>query len=460
MKKTLLVISSLFLSGVNAEQIENPHDDYILNAPDYLATIPTEFSNQFGTMEGQTFRAESAYLYNNDVTKPFRYIDYSLMNESSKLIEVVDGESFPHPDEYMHLLQAYNDANAFEARRLKKQINEVFDKVETPDPYGMLSGKSVLFKVRVSGSYPFNFDRMSKTLALPNTVCSEGMALGEGDVVQTRIAINSFGQLQGNDCLVEVKFTDESIAEKFEDTVKNNQISAFIKADYTPYGTYFNRYAIGNELVFVKKDIKEENTYKVDRYAASRDAGKTITQRLFSYEYLTSVKPLQTTINAQNLMATMPSYDFDNYSNKFAHFEAFLDFINKGNVTIGNQNTSFKIDESGDIELAVFERVNSGIEGALGKYRVVVAGNRTFGVLTSQYLAGARLPRVIIPERVSQRELVLTELEVNETYSVRTSRWNSDDLASILTEMGYSEDKLTPVDTGFPYDAVKPIGNN
>ena len=128
MKKTLLVISSLFLSGVNAEQIENPHDDYILNAPDYLATIPTEFSNQFATMVGQTFRAETAYLYNNDVTKPFRYIDYSLINESSKLIEVVDGESFPHPDEYMHLVKAYHDANAFEARRLKKQINEVYNK--------------------------------------------------------------------------------------------------------------------------------------------------------------------------------------------------------------------------------------------------------------------------------------------------------------------------------------------
>ena len=53
-----------------------------------------------------------------------------------------------------------------------------------------------------------------------------------------------------------------------------------------------------------------------------------------------------------------------------------------------------------------------------------------------------------------------SDLEQNNDYSIRTSRWNPDDLASILTEMGYSEDKLKAVDTGFPYDAVKPIGAN
>jgi len=460
MKKTLLVISSLLLSGVNAKEIENPHDDYILNAPDYLATIPTEFSSEFANMMGAVFRAESAYQYNNDVTNPVTYIDLSRWENVPDVVQIGVGESYPKPEEYMDLLKAYNDGNAFEQRRLKSQIKEVFDKFDTPEPFGMLSGKTALFKVKVSGSYPFDFDNMSKTLVLPSEVCSDSMGLGSETLVTTRLAINPFGQTQGNDCLVEVKFTDESVAEKFEDTVKNNQISAFIKADYVGYGTYNNRYAIGNELVFVKKDIKEENTYKVDRYAASRNAGKTITQRLFSYEYLTSVKPLQTPINSKNLMATMPSYSLSDYSNKFAHFEAFLDFVSKGNVTIGNQNTSFRIDESGDIELAVFRRDSRGIEGALGKYRVVVAGDRTFAVLTSQYQAGSRLPRIIIPDRVSQRELVLYDLEGTNDYSIRTSRWNPDDLASILTDMGYSEDKLKAVDTGFPYDAVKPIGAN
>lgn len=204
MKKTLLVISSLLLSGVNAKEIENPHDDYILNAPDYLATIPTEFSSEFANMMGAVFRAESAYLYNNDVTKPVKYIDFSRLEDVPELVQVGVGESFPKPEEYMDLLKGYNDGNAFEQRRLKNQINEVFDKVDTPEPFGMLSGKTVLFKVRVTGSYPFDFDNMSKTLVLPSEVCSDSMGLGGDDFVATRLAINPFGQTQRNDCLVEV----------------------------------------------------------------------------------------------------------------------------------------------------------------------------------------------------------------------------------------------------------------
>lgn len=129
------------------------------------------------------------------------------------------------PDGYLELLKAYNEENAFEKRRIAEDIRELFSKIQVNSPFNMLEGKSALFDVEVDGS--------------------------------TYLAVNPLGELQGDKCLVNVSFADEGTAETFEEASNNNQLSAFVKATYVGYGSYMIRFAIGTELVFVKKILKE-----------------------------------------------------------------------------------------------------------------------------------------------------------------------------------------------------------
>jgi hypothetical protein len=460
MKKSFLLMALLGLSSANAEQKINTHDDYLLNAPSDLVSIPTEFSDDLEALLNSSLSIEAAYLHKNDATKPIGYqvshSDFTGLIGGDNLLALQFDSSSAFPKGYGELLRKYNDSNAFERRRMEKDFQNFLASIESDSPFEMLEGTSALFAVRITGSYPFDFDDMSKSVVVSAEACGENMFSGDA-YGTTRIAVNPFGKPHDQKCLVTVKFDDVDTAELFEEAVNESQISAFVKATYLGYGTYESRLAIGDELVFTKRKVEETHTYKVDAYASGPNAGKTVTEKFFSFEYITAIQPLENTFASENLMATMPSYKFSNDESVFSNFKGFVDFISQSNATVGNSNISFRVDEAGDIELALFKRANDKLFGAVGKYDLVNAGARTFAVLKSQYQAGMVLPRVLIPESVSQRELSLESLAGDLSYSIKTSRWAPADHESILNEFGYSEDKLTSVSTGFPYDSTVQI---
>ncbi|OLF76886.1 hypothetical protein AWH61_08135 [Alteromonas sp. W12] len=459
MIKRALIIISVFLSSACTKELVNSHDEYINNAPSELASLPTQSSEELNSILYSSLSAETVYIYNNDITKPIgKTVNTKTLDADLDPLQFLYIPSHALPDGYLELLKAYNEENAFEKRRIAEDIRELFSKIQVNSPFNMLEGKSALFDVEVDGSLPFDFESMSKTVFLPTEVCAESLTLGGDNYGSTYLAVNPLGELQGDKCLVNVRFADEGTAETFEEASNNNQLSAFVKATYVGYGSYMIRFAIGTELVFVKKNIKGKSTYTVDSEARF-NAGKTYITDLYSYDYITSIKPINEFFTPENLMATMPPSSYVNYEANNNKFDEFLNYLNKSDAIYGHRYASFRIDEEGDIELALFHSNNSKLYGAVGKYRLVVAGTRQFALLKSQYQAGKVLPRVLVPESVSQQELVFTSLVGAPSHSVTYKKWNPEDLKIILAGFGYSEEKLKEVSTEIPYDVVKPISN-
>ncbi len=170
-------------------------------------------------------------------------------------------------------LEAYNRANGFDKRRLKPALNDFL--AELPD-----HNPSILSNLRffdapfgVTQGYPFDFDKMSKTVVIKNEgYCKSakdsvyqpsvnfdrepsylGITVGK---IYSSADFDSYYTKRG-DCEMEIAFNDEVYAEAIESAY--NEGALYVTNEIALTGNAIGRriVGVGRNLVFLRRGVKK-----------------------------------------------------------------------------------------------------------------------------------------------------------------------------------------------------------
>ena len=437
-----------------ASALSNVHNDFLIGAPAELKDIPTEFNPQSYKDMIKTFSLELGHRYQMDAKKSIGvgslslgYKPYDLHADTSTT------------NEYRKLLSSFNNANAFERRRLQKPVEEFMESLSKEDPFTALFGKKQLLKQNYHDSLPFNFDDMSKTLLMPVAFCGEDSVKFFDDKV--KVYPQKFTELRDDKCLLTIRFEDDVLAERFEVMVSEETLELFLQVSYIPHADYGVRYGIVEKIVFTERKFN-------DIYYAKREKeipGQKFSVHIddFEYEYVMSMDPKKNVHAANNLFATAPTFT-DGNRHVFksdpaitaTSYAALLKQLAPLDYVFSSPENGhyMTLNEDGVMTVTIAGKDH----GAYAEYQWVKVGNNYYAYMTKQYNVQLTLPRIYFLSNVYDGRGQISNVHIRlinaRGYVTEFDLKNPirmESLSELHANFGASKEKMIPVDVNLSF---------
>jgi hypothetical protein len=463
-----LFFAAFFAHSDEGKRVYRDHALFLMNAPDDLASIPTTYQNPaFLEKYNAYMENELRRLYQADSRKsPGRYNNRS----NEPLTPHALGYAFEHSEAYESyetLIRAYNKANAFEKRRMKKEFDALLGVPLKDVP---LAGEQALIAVRPQAAFEFDFDTMSKSLVFDTAYCEEkgGFITGamQDDIM---ILIQPFGELEGRDCVVTIPFDDVELAEKFEDALSDNEMKVYLKTTVLPTSIPGRIFAVGDELVFARRsEPLSTNTYKVSPYSTEAITRQgEVTQTFYGFNFLHRMQAKKERYNHKNLLqeAAFPNLPDPASQEMLVQTTSLFNLMQKDGLVLGKPNEHY-IKALSDGVFRFLETDYVGKDdafGAVADYQLVLANESLMAIKLRSYQYGDTLPHVLVITKFDADNGLL--IEFGDLTSIRRTRpkmlWLSrlpdGSEEKMTSDLKFNEEAMRTVKNTFDYDhAISP----
>lgn len=411
MLKNFKYIFIMFTIMTSMNSQANPFGTEYHNMPAHIKEaklFPEFWHTELGAKEVESYIRYQTML--DDENSPFRtYLSNALPWSKSNHMY---GELAGNISEYKDLLKEYDEANGFGKRKIKKQLKTlVLDKFAKNKPFESIKGKKILIKVPVTAGYPFDFERMSKSLIMKSNFCSSA------DVKEPRISreghdVNYVQQpltspikllVQGKrsaSCKVELLFgEDEVTAEKVETAFDNGSLQAYALAEFVGYGLSDKPLAIVDSLVFVE-----------ERQRTKSDGQLHLT-------YLTEIKASSTKYTPENILSLVKIDEMIKTDKQMYNW--LKDIFSKGVLTgvygaLDVKGIMRLTADNSHIEMLLTKPDGAKTVGAFARYKIVKTQVGYYFELKARTGTNISLSPLLIPKYKFSNKMVSGDYAANQ----------------------------------------------
>lgn len=369
---------------------------------------------------------------------PFTYVEYTASPWISDYYNSTELE------EYMRMVRSYNEANAFEQRRLIPKIKDYALSLSDSDkPFKDMEGLNVLIPVHVSAEFDFNFENMTKTIFVQDYFCVRYFhEFNGGKAEPDKLSLNNESDIyygvnepdlkivmqkdvKYGFCGLEIPFGGNvDTAEKFENAMNEGTLRMFINVKMTGVGYGQHPIAIGNSFVFAEDTAK-------------------------GYQYLMHIGMKKELLTPSNVLSiAMIKQDYDDRLSKISDFtsifkgsSAHTTFNDPTLVRLSSDKTSIEILTVGVKSPALRNK------GIYARYKMVETEAGVALQLTHKYGGSFPVPEFMRVAKSFDRPALFgafsygnyieyRPIRDNFTKEVSESEWN--EIASLI---GYSAGK-------------------